>query len=151
MIVVEEGETRGQQDLAHETLGLLSTVYPGHPWAVSVKGGVLFIRHLLNDNKGWGMNIRLTEVDHDAAVLRKKIVNLAGEWLERCGLRRGRFEDAEVTRVEGVPERAQDFRVRADRTAMQLVGGDGMPLRSEPLPKAVELAQQEKEKTWPTS
>lgn len=59
----------------------------------------------------WGMNIRVTEFDHDSAVLKKKIIMLTGEWLERAGLKRGRYEDQEIERVEGVPEKYQPKKV----------------------------------------
>ena len=107
MITHQEGMTDAQEHEAHKILGLLSTCYPGHPWSVRVMPGLVFIRHL-EFGPSWGMNLRLSEVDHDAAVLKRKVVMLAGEWLERAGLARGRFEDGKtIDWVEGVPLRDQ--------------------------------------------
>lgn len=107
MIVHQEGMTDAQEHEAHDILGLLSTAYPGHPWSVRVMPNLVFIRHL-EFGSSWGMNLRLSEVDHDAAVLRRKVIMLAGEWLERAGLGRGRAEeDQKIDWVEGVTLRDQ--------------------------------------------
>lgn len=116
MIVHQEGMTQAQEDEAHSVLDLLTVCYPGHPWSVRVAGGVIFIRHLEFEGN-WGMNIRVTEFDHDSAVLKKKIIMLAGEWLERAGMRRGRFEDQPTTNVEGVP---QEFQPRQSKPPIDM-------------------------------
>ena len=104
MIIQTEGSTEAQASDAEKVMHILTTCYPGHPWAVRVHEGIIFIRHL-HFGTNWGMNIRTKEVDHDAAVMKRVIVRLAGEWLERAGLARGRFDaDAPVTAVEGVPK-----------------------------------------------
>ena len=108
MVIYAEGDTKQQEDEAKEILGLLWNVYPGHPWAVKVGGGVVFIRHL-GYGKNWGMNLRVTEADYDARVFKKKIIMLAGEWLERCHMKRGRFQDQEIEIVEGVPAKDQPY------------------------------------------
>jgi hypothetical protein len=110
VILFTEGSTDAQASEAEKVMHLLCTAYPGHPWAVRVDEGIIFIRHLAY-GKNWGMNLKTREADHDAAVLKRKIVMLAGEWLERAGLARTRYDDAEITKVEGVPEpNAQPFR-----------------------------------------
>lgn len=146
LIVMTEGQTQGQADLAQQALDILTTCYPGHPWACSVQGTVLVIRHLEFDIRRWGMNLRLTEVDHDAAVFKRKVVLLAGEWLERAKLKRGRSEDAGATHVEGIPEAQQDWRVRyqrafddAEKARKEAPEG----LREQPLPAAVEMVKEE--------
>jgi hypothetical protein len=106
MILLTEGSTDAQASEAEKVMHLLCAAYPGHPWAVRVDKGIIFIRHLAFGTN-WGMNLKTTEADHDAAVLKRTIVRLAGEWLERAGLKRGRYEDQEVNRVEGVPEKYQ--------------------------------------------
>lgn len=107
MILHTEGPTEALHDNAKEIVDLISTVYPGHPWAVRCDKGFIFIRHLAFGSN-WGMNLRVKEADHDAAVLKKKLVMLAGEWLERAGMKRGRYDpDQETYRVEGVPEHFQ--------------------------------------------
>ena len=70
MIVHSEGSTDALQDEANQVLDLLLNAYPGHPWAVRVDGGVIFIRHLEFGNSGWGMNLKFANLTHDAAVLK---------------------------------------------------------------------------------
>lgn len=119
MLLYSEGRTDAQQDEADKILALLTTCYPGHPWAVRIDLGFIYIRHLAygdksRDDNGWGMNILTNEVDHDWAVMKRKVVMAAGEWLERAGLARGRHDaDQKVDHVEGVPQKKtlQDFSV----------------------------------------
>lgn len=107
-----EGMTDAQELEAKGILDLLDVCYPGHPWSVSVRPGCIFVRHLLFGTN-YGMNLKTKETDHDAAVMRKKIVLLAGEWLERAGLKRGAMDPLQTpTRVEGVPERFQAKEVK---------------------------------------
>lgn len=106
MIVHTEGATQAQEDEAEMILGVLSTVYPGYPWAVRVYDGGFFIRNLeLPSN--WGMNCKYETFSHDAAVLKREIVMKAGEFLERANLKRGRNNGDEIKRVEGVPDEYQ--------------------------------------------
>lgn len=94
---------------AREALDILTEAYPGYSWKPTVKGGVCFIRLLDPRLRGnWGMNIKMRDVDHDSAVFKRKIKYVAGEFLERCGLRRREAEFmADLKRVEGVPEKHQ--------------------------------------------
>lgn len=110
MLIYFEGATPALEDDAKGILSLIWNCYPGHPWSVRCDHGIIFIRHM-GFPGNWGMNIRVTEFDHDAAVLKKKIVMLAGEWLERAGMARGRHDaDQETQRVEGVPEKYQPLK-----------------------------------------
>ena len=107
MIVGYEGETQSLEEDAKGILSLLWNCYPGHPWYVHCRPGHVFIQYLSFRSKGtWGMSLRVTEVDHDAAVFKKKIISLAGEWLERAGIARGRYEEGSDAsfKVEGVPD-----------------------------------------------
>jgi len=106
MIIYSEGDTNSQQSEADKVLGILCDVYPGHPWAVRVIGGCVFIRHLEFPGN-WGMNAKFKEINHDSAVFKREIIMKAGEFLERAGLVRGRYDDSPILRVEGVPERFQ--------------------------------------------
>ena len=105
MLLHSEGSTQALQSDADDVLEILSIAYPGHPWAVRVDGGVIFIRHLANPNQQWGMICKVNQVNHDAAVLKREIIKMAGEFLERAGLKRGRYDDSEIQVVEGVPEK----------------------------------------------
>lgn len=107
MILYTEGRTDAQASESEKVMHLLCAAYPGHPWAVRVDDGIIFIRHLAFGTN-WGMNLKTKEADHDIAVMNKKIVTLAGEWLERAGMRRGRYDaDQEITHVEGLPQHQQ--------------------------------------------
>jgi hypothetical protein len=107
LILWQEGATKAQEDEAEDILTILTMAYPGHPWGVRVYDGGFFIRHLAFD-KNWGMNCRFKEVGHDWAVMRKQIIIMAGEWLERAGLPRGRYDpDQEITHLEGAPKQDQ--------------------------------------------
>ena len=91
---------------AKETLEILMEEYPGYSWKVDVKGGVCFIRLIdLRLRGNWGMNIKLKTIDHDAAVFKRKVKYVAGEFLERAGLVRGIKDGTKITKVDGVPER----------------------------------------------
>jgi hypothetical protein len=108
VLLFSEGDTTAQESDAHEIMTLVTAAYPGHPWAVRVAGGVIFIRYLDPTLPGnWGMVIKVDDVQHDAAVLKKRVIMAAGEWLERAGLKRGRENGDEIERVEGVPEPKQ--------------------------------------------
>lgn len=103
-----EGGSDSQHSDAHKVMELLTVAYPGHPWAVRVDQGVIFIRYLdpaLGGN--WGMVLKIGDVSHDAAVLKKRVITLAGEWLERAGLKRGRENGDMIMKVEGLPEKHQ--------------------------------------------
>jgi hypothetical protein len=110
-VLYTEGSTDAQASDAEKVMHVLCTAYPGHPWAVRVDKGIIFIRHLAMSGK-WGMNIKTTSVDHDAAVMQRTVMLLAGEFLERAGLVRGRDDGSEVVHVDGLPERDQPYSSR---------------------------------------
>jgi hypothetical protein len=109
VILYTEGSTDAQASEAEKVMHILCTAYPGHPWAVRVDTGIIFIRHLQFEGS-WGMNLKTREADWSASNLKKKIILLAGEWLERAGLARGRENGDEIVRVEGLPEKDQPAR-----------------------------------------
>lgn len=135
MILYNEGATQAQADEAEDIIGVLTIAYPGHPWAVRVYDGGFFIRHLAFPSN-WGMNCKFRDVSHDAAILRKQIIYMAGEWLERAGLPRGRYDaDQDIERLEGAPDNVQPGRQIDD---VKLVMADGTtPMRSTPRPQAL--------------
>src|SRR5262245_12840519 len=103
----EGGNGLGQAD-ADYVIDILNEIYPGHPWAARVDGGCIFIRHL-GLRGSWGMNAKFSDVAHDRAVFRRTIIMNAGEFLERAGLSRGRWNGDEMTHIEGIPEKDQVF------------------------------------------
>jgi hypothetical protein len=106
MILYSEGGSKKEEADAHTVLEILCAAYPGHPWAVRVEGGCVFIRHLELGNN-WGMNAKFKDLAHDAAVFKKEVIMKAGEFLERAGLVRGRANGDEIVHVEGLPDKYQ--------------------------------------------
>ena len=108
MIIGTDADTNLEAGEADGVLTILCAAYPGHPWFVMCRGGVIFIRYLEpNIRGGYGMNVRFKHVNHDAAVMKREIIRMAGEWLERAGLVRGRNNDDEIVSVEGIPLKYQ--------------------------------------------
>lgn len=99
---------------AKEALEALNQAYPGYSWAVKYEGGVCFIklldeqlRLLFRGPVGFALKVR--DVDHDAAVFKRKVIYVAGELLERCDLRRAKAEiGATIKDMQG----AQRFKRR---------------------------------------
>jgi len=137
MILYTEGSTEAQASEAEKIMAILCAAYPGHPWAVRVDKGLIFIRHLKFPGN-WGMNIKSRQFEHDAAVQKRMIIMGAGEFLERAGLVRGREDGSEITRVEGVPDR---FQPPSAKPAIEfenvIVAENGEPIRSAPRPQVV--------------
>ena len=113
MILWKEGETQAQIDEAQSILEALDSAYPGHPWGVRVYDGGFFIRHL-DCPANWGMNCKGTYAS--ASLMKRDVIMKAGEWLERAGIARARYdiEQPEV-RVEGVPERFQTVKKEEEK------------------------------------
>jgi hypothetical protein len=96
----------------------LADVYPGYQWWVraDARAGYFIIQcseinASLNTNQPWGMVMHVAKIA-DHGLLRKKIVRMGGELLERASLIRGKSrEHQEVTRMDGVPESMQPVKV----------------------------------------
>ena len=143
MIIYSEGATQAQEDEANGILEVLTVAYSGHPWAVRVYDGGFFIRHLAFP-ANWGMNCKFKDVSHDWAVMKREIILMAGEWLERAGLARGRFDaDQEIQHLEGAPDNVQPGR-KLDDVKLVLPEGynpDTPKLRDQPRPQAVQVKE----------
>lgn len=110
MILYSEGSTELQQADADYVLEVLCEIYPGHPWATRVDGGIVFIKHLGLGNN-WGMVKKFGDLRHDATSFKKEIIMAAGEFLERAHLRRGASNGDQIEIVEGLPEKYQPKRL----------------------------------------
>ena len=108
-----KGATDSQFDEAKAILEALDIAYPDHPWSVEISGdstgGRVFIRHLAFQGGNWGMNLRHTKKDnafYSSSSFKRQVILKAGEWLERAGLPRGRYEiDRPLSsEAEGVPQ-----------------------------------------------
>ena len=111
-----KGATQAQYDEAKAILEALDIAYPGHPWSVEISGdgtgGRVFIRHLAFEGGNWGMNIRHTKNDnafYSSSAFKREVIMKAGEWLERAGIARGRYDtDSPMTEsVDGVAKRKE--------------------------------------------
>lgn len=80
------------------------SAYPGHPWSVrAYKNGFHIGRLDYPDH--WYMNCPRAGKIHSSSEYKKKIVMMAGEFLERGNILRGPMRDGEeMTKLEGVPE-----------------------------------------------
>ena len=106
MILWSEGANKNQEDEAEMILEALTVAYPGYPWAVRVYDGGFFIRNLeLPSN--YGMNCRTSTKMYSASAIKREVIMMAGEFLERCRLRRGKANGDPLVHVEGVPDRFQ--------------------------------------------
>lgn len=103
-----EGGTKAQEAEAQAILEALDAAYPGHPWGVRVYDGGFFIRHL-DFPSNWGMNCRNPTKLYSASALKRQVIMMAGEWLERARVARGRNVYGEEVngRVDGIPENFQ--------------------------------------------
>lgn len=109
MILYSEGANKAQEDEAEGILVVLTDFYPGHPWGVRVYPGGFFIRNL-DFPANYGMNVKYKNVAHDAAVMKREIIMMAGEWLERAGLKRGRdTNEDEIKHLEGAASKHQPY------------------------------------------
>jgi hypothetical protein len=141
VILYSEGATQAQEDEAEDIVAVLTIAYPGHPWAVRVYDGGFFIRHLAFPTN-WGMNCKYKDTGHDWAVMRREIIMKAGEWLERAGMRRGRYDaDQEIGRVEGVPEKKieGEFALDWSHDKDPLGGNEGQTIREIPRPQVEKM------------
>ena len=127
MILYNEGGTKAQEDEAEGIVEVLTLAYPGHPWAVRVYDGGFFIRHLAFPTN-WGMNYRGSASTYSASAMKRQVIIMAGEWLERAGLARGRYDaDQDDYRVEGVPEKDQPGQTLPDDVKLVM---DGSPCQT---------------------
>lgn len=141
MIIWEEGSTKAQQDEAHSILDALTTAYPGHPWGVKVYEGGFFIRHL-EFPANWGMNCRHKGTRfYSASAMKRDVIMMAGEWLERANLARGRYNDDPIKRVEGVPEKWQPPEYREHKYIEAVTIAPQQEERTDPRPQVDELVK----------
>lgn len=102
--VITEAEHDSDDVLAKRCASYLVEAYPGHPWHLAIKGGVLVLKHM-NISANYGAVLHYKKVVHDENTLKRGIVFAGGELLERAGMARGRLvEDAPVRHVDGIPD-----------------------------------------------
>jgi hypothetical protein len=142
MILWKEGATQAQEDEARGILEALDAAYPGHPWGVRVYPGGFFIRHL-DFPANFGMNCKGTYAS--ASLMKRDVILMAGEWLERAGLPRKKWDpESEIHRVEGVPEKFQPTPHPQDVAALNkkietVIATAEREMRDQPRPQVQEL------------
>lgn len=62
----------------------------------------MIIVKALNVSSIWGYVVPFSQVKHDAAVFKRKVIHAGGEVLERARLERGMRTDKTVTQVDGI-------------------------------------------------
>jgi hypothetical protein len=109
VLIYTEGQTDAQEDEAKDLINLLSIAYPGHPWAVRVGDGFIFVRYLdeIWESKcrgpvGYKVN---AEKSFSASDLKKAVVTAGGQLLEMMYLKRGRSNGDEPETIDGIPDR----------------------------------------------
>lgn len=103
-VVGYDTEHDRDETLAGQILRTLVDHYPGHGWFVLIKGGIIQIKDM-DINPQWGMALHYSQVNNDAAEMKKSVIRAAGEFLERANLRRGKKDETPVEHVEGIPDK----------------------------------------------
>ena len=102
--VIVDGKTGADETLAGQAMEALLGAYPGHPWHVESRDGCIIIKHMRLSGK-WAQIKHSTGI-YSASDLKKAMVTLGGEFLERAGMTRGAVKEGEYNRkVEGIPEK----------------------------------------------
>ena len=77
----------------------LSEVYPNHLWAVAWQGGALVVKNLAISGF-YGMVLEDARKHTLKYILRDSVLK-AGELLERCGMKRGKWDGQPAEKLEG--------------------------------------------------
>jgi hypothetical protein len=96
-----ESEEVQDLSLAKDIAETLHSYYPGHLWAIQVKGGVVFIRNLYISDK-YGRVVHYNNIKGDAAARKKRIKMEGGILLEAAYLPRGAYNGDAVKKVDGI-------------------------------------------------
>ena len=100
-IATAEFDTLSEMATAKQVAEDLHSAYPGHMWAVTVRGGAVIIKDLFVSSL-WGYVLKYEALKHDAKVFKQEVLRAGGEILERARLERGQRTDAAVTQVDGI-------------------------------------------------
>ena len=87
--------------MAKDIAETLNEHYPGHKWAVNVNSGVVIIKNFYISSQ-WGMVIHYKNIKGDAGYRKRRVIQAAGELLERANMKRGKYEGFEVKKVDGI-------------------------------------------------
>lgn len=104
LVVGYDTEHDSDEALAGRLLRTLCDAYSGHAWFITIRGGIIQVKDL-DIHPNWGMSLHYTQVNHDAAVMKREVIRAAGEFLERANLARGRKTEEKVKHVDGIPDK----------------------------------------------
>ena len=92
--------------LAKRIIKVLNDHYPEHLWAVHVnsEGGVVIIKNFRISFR-YGMVLHLKNVYADPSL--KRVIQFAGEFLERANMKRGRATGEFAEKLEGAKQSEQ--------------------------------------------
>lgn len=90
--------------MAGDILRALVDAYPGYPWFVMIRGGVVQVR-ISSWSHNWGMALHYSDIAHDANDRRRQVIRAAGEFLERARMARARATGEALQAIEGVPDK----------------------------------------------
>ena len=101
--VIVDGKTGNDEMTAGHVMQALLEHYPGHPWHVEVRDGMVIVKHMRLSAK-WAMAKRLDEV-WSVSELKKSAIRAGGEFLERANLVRGRDRGDRIVHVDGIEKK----------------------------------------------
>ena len=101
MIATADVDTLAEMAVAKQVAEDLHSAYPGHMWAVTVRGGAVVIKDLFVSSL-YGYVLKMDAIKHDAKVMKQEVIRAGGEILERARLERGTRTDQAVTQVDGI-------------------------------------------------
>ena len=101
MIATADVDTLAEMAVAKQVAEDLHSTYPGHMWAVTVRGGAVVIKDLFVSSL-YGYVLKMDAIKHDAKVMKQEVLRAGGEILERARLERGMRTDQVVTKVDGI-------------------------------------------------
>lgn len=103
-IVGMDVENDIDDQIAMQMIKDLCHAYPGHGWFVLIRGGIVQVK-IMDINPYWGMALHYNDIKGDASKRKASLIRAAGEFLERCNLKRGSNTGEAVTKIDGVPDK----------------------------------------------
>lgn len=89
----------GMMQWAKEIADKLAEHYPEHLWAVAWQGGAIVVKNMSVSGL-YGMVLENPQ-KHGLRFILKDAVMKGGELLERCGMRRGKWDGSPADKLEG--------------------------------------------------
>ena len=102
-LVGTDCEHERDEPMAGDMLHALVCAYPGYPWFVMIRGGIVQVK-VMGWSEKWGMALHYKDIAHDANDRKRSIVRAAGEFLERANMVRGKANGDRIEALEGVPQ-----------------------------------------------